>query len=210
MTKIEWTDESKNPVKGICPVGCSYCYAIGFYKRFKWNPEIRFEPKVLDEIKKTKKPCKFFVGSTIDLFHPKVKEEWRKQILETIKKCPHHIFQILTKLPQNLSLEKYPDNLWIGISCDGINKSPFNHIERLYIADVNIKFLSLEPYLQPINPFMLSNFDWVIVGGQTGNKKFVPPKIWIDKIIKECRNYKIPVFVKDNCYYPKTIQEFPT
>ncbi len=27
-TDIEWCNFSINPVKGLCPVGCSYCYAL--------------------------------------------------------------------------------------------------------------------------------------------------------------------------------------
>ena len=42
-TKIEWTDYTINPVKGLCPMACSYCYARAMYKRFRWNPEIRYD-----------------------------------------------------------------------------------------------------------------------------------------------------------------------
>ena len=48
-TKIEWTDYTWNPIKGLCPVDCklpdgrSYCYAKRIYQRFKWNPKIGFE-----------------------------------------------------------------------------------------------------------------------------------------------------------------------
>lgn len=66
--KIDWTDYTINPVKGKCPNVCWYCYARQMYDRFKWNPKIRFEPKVLEEIKKIKKPSKIFIGSTHELF----------------------------------------------------------------------------------------------------------------------------------------------
>ena len=46
-TDIEWCDYSINPVKGLCPVGCEYCFARRLYKRFKWNPEIRLDSEVL-------------------------------------------------------------------------------------------------------------------------------------------------------------------
>lgn len=29
-TKIEWTDITLNPIKGYCPMNCSYCYGIFF------------------------------------------------------------------------------------------------------------------------------------------------------------------------------------
>ena len=40
-TKRPWTDYTLNPVKGLCPMACPYCYARAMYKRFKWNPKIR-------------------------------------------------------------------------------------------------------------------------------------------------------------------------
>ena len=48
-TKIEWCDYTINPIKGICKNNCWYCYAIRMYKRFGWNPKIRFKE---DELKK--------------------------------------------------------------------------------------------------------------------------------------------------------------
>jgi len=215
MTKIEWTDKSKNPVKGYCPMNCSYCYAHEFYNRFKWDKTIRFEPKVLEEIKRIKKSSKIFVGSTIDLFHPKTfKQEWFDKILDTINDCPQHIFQMLTKLPQYIPPIKYPDNLWIGVSLDGLWKTSIK--DTLYFVmdkyiQVSVKFLSLEPYKQQIDSSIITGFDWVIVGGQTGKQKFIPPKNWIDDVINCCQDNgrNIPIFLKDNCHYPEVKQEYP-
>jgi len=213
-TKIEWTDETKNPIKGYCPMKCDYCYAHEFYNRFKWNKEIRFEPKVLTEINKIKKPSKIFLCSTIDLFHPKTfNAYWFKQILDTIKFNPQHIFQILTKLPENIPIIEYPTNLWLGVSLDGLWKTDIRNI-LYFIEDDNIKssikFLSLEPYKKEIDGSIVTGFDWVIIGGQTGKKKFIPPKEWIERIIRWCKtNRNIPVFLKNNCHYPEVIQEYP-
>ena len=63
-TKIDWADYSINPVKGICPVGCEYCYARKLYHRFKWNPEISFDPIVFDAMPEP--GAKVFVGSTVN------------------------------------------------------------------------------------------------------------------------------------------------
>src|SRR4030043_1978040 len=67
-SRIEWTDFSSNPVRGLCPVDCkdkqgkSYCYARKLYKRFHWNPEIRFVPEEFAEWNKAKAGEKIFVG----------------------------------------------------------------------------------------------------------------------------------------------------
>ena len=70
-SKIEWCDYTINPVKGLCPVGCSYCYARRMYKRFGWNPEIRYDDMVWQTGGYMPKGSKIFIGSTIDLFHDK-------------------------------------------------------------------------------------------------------------------------------------------
>lgn len=213
-TKIEWTDVTKNPIKGYCPMNCSYCYAHDFYNRFKWDKTIRFEPKVLQEIKQIKQPCKIFLCSTIELFHPTILDKWREQIFNTIEQCPQHTFQILTKLPQFIEPQRFPDNLWMGISLDGMWKTDIMDV-LYFIEDKNIKasvkFLSLEPYKKQIDGSIVTGFDWVIIGGQTGKQIFVPPKGWIDYIINWCQNEvrDIPVFVKDNCHYPVVKQEYP-
>jgi protein gp37 len=75
-SRIEWLKDpitgkpgyTINPVKGLCPVGCSYCYARRMYKRFKWNPEIRYDrPLMYIEPFNIKKPSKIFIGSTQNL-----------------------------------------------------------------------------------------------------------------------------------------------
>ncbi len=48
-TKIPWCDYTINPVKGLCPMACEYCYARKMYKRFKWNPVIRYDDWVWHE-----------------------------------------------------------------------------------------------------------------------------------------------------------------
>jgi len=212
-TKIEWTDITKNPIKGYCPMSCSYCYAHDFYNRFKWDKTIRFEPRVLDEIKQIKQPCKIFMCSTIEPFHPYIKDEWRQQIFDTIRECPQHIFQMLTKLPQNIEPKEYPKNLWLGISVDGIKN--YTAYDLLYfISDkhikTSVKFVSLEPYKKEIDGSIVTGFDWVIVGGQTGRKKYVPGGAMINDIVIKCRDFDIPIFIKDNCHYREKIQEFPT
>jgi hypothetical protein len=50
--------------------------------------------------------------------------------------------------------------------------------------------------------------DWVVIGGLTPRP--VHKKEWVDKIIKQARELKIPIFLKTNLHYPEKIQEFPS
>ena len=212
-TKIEWTDITLNPIKGYCPMNCSYCYAHDFYNRFKWDKTIRFVPEVLDEIKKLKEPTKIFLCSTIEMFHPNIPQTFRDEIYETIEKYPQHTFQILTKCSQNTIQIHQPKNVWLGFSSTGegwetLNPKIFN------IQDARIRFMSLEPFLnrfcyEDLIEIEWDDLDWVIIGGQTGKRKVIPTKVKIDDVIKRCRDYGVSVFIKDNCNYPEKIQEFP-
>lgn len=149
-SKIEWTYYTINPVKGLCPVACSYCYARQMYKRFNWNPKIRFDVQPLLDVEKIKKPSRIFVGSTIELFGEWVDAFWLDSIFRTVKDNSQHTFIFLTKCPERLSLwSPYPPNCYIGVSVT--NQSQFDKaIEHLKGIQAPVKFLSIEPLLERI------------------------------------------------------------
>ena len=211
-TKIEWTDYTWNPIKGICPVGCWYCYARRMYQRFKWNPKIEIDPNKLVSPYRLSKPSKIFLCSTIELFHPDIHPSWREVIFNVIKECPQHIFQILTKFPQNID-RKMPDNVWLGVSITG-DEDQWSKAFNLYSQQSKIKFISFEPLFQPIEIIdELWVFDWIITGRVTGQgKKHQPERAWIQEIVDECKNSGTPVFLKNNLkeiWGEPLIQEFP-
>jgi len=51
--------------------------------------------------------------------------------------------------------------------------------------------------------------EWVIVGAQTGPGAKPPEPEWVQNIINQCRDAKIPLFLKNNLNWPVKIQEFP-
>lgn len=118
-TKIEWTDETWNPIRGCSRVseGCRNCYAEKVAYRFsdagrpyhglvgiggKWNGKIKFvEEHLLDPLR-WKKPRRIFVNSMSDLFHENVTDAMRDQIFAVMALCPQHTFQVLTKRPERM------------------------------------------------------------------------------------------------------------
>ncbi|UCD07831.1 MAG: DUF5131 family protein [Candidatus Aenigmatarchaeota archaeon] len=213
-TKIEWVKNpdgsqghSWNPIQGLCPVGCWYCYARRIYQRFHLNPmlnHIWIKPPV--------KPCGVFVCSTMELFHPDIPKEWRDLVFKDIEERPNHRFYILTKLPQNID-RPMPDNVWLGVSITGNDKQWYKGFD-LYLTQAKTKFISFEPLLKPIEIIdELFNFDWIIVGRLTGHgKKYQPERAWIQEIVDECKAHNIPVFLKDNLkeiWGNPLIQEMP-
>lgn len=196
---IGWADATWNPIKGLCPGNCWFCYARKFYKRFKWNPELRLQ---LEEykLKKIPKGSRVFVCSTIDLFHHQIKPEWRARVFEVIEKYPDLTFQILTKYPRNVGGGGLLGNVWLGISLTGKseahqNYQRFKDFQRVWAA---LKFISFEPMMS-FSCYPLDNIDWVIIGALTGHgNKLQPKREWINHYVKRCNDLGIPVFLKDN------------
>lgn len=122
-TKIEWTDETWNPITGCTHAGspgCDNCYARRFAGRHLgvWgdqsdasNPErgfrqfsdIRLHEDRLNLPLRWKKPRRVFVNSMGDLFHPGVPFEWVDSVLAVVALCPQHTFQVSTKLAERMA-----------------------------------------------------------------------------------------------------------
>jgi len=198
-TKIEWCDFSINPIKGLCPVACSFCYARRMYKRFKWDETIRFDESVLMGL--PKEPKRIFVGSTMELFGKWVKPNWMEFILQTVNLYPQHTFIFLTKRPYNLP-HKFPDNCWVGVSVTN-HKQYLEAIMELGWNNAKVKFLSFEPLLSDCHvsakDFENAGLSWVIVGQQTPTNKITQPQLnWVMEIVQESDKQGISVFLKDN------------
>lgn len=207
-TKIEWTDWTWNPITG-CLNNCEYCYAMKLLKRFEkvwgYGTKPTFHPDRLYEPDNVKKPSKIFVCSMAELFANWIQTGWIDSVFNTIKRNPHHTFQLLTKFPELAIGWGYPDNVWLGTT---IERQCFEErLTHLKNTKARIKFVSFEPLLEEINlPF--DGVDWIIIGSQTQPLK-IPDKEWVEKLIEQARDLDIPIFLKDNLYWFKTIQEFP-
>lgn len=219
-TKIEWTDNTVNFWHGCNKVspGCKYCYMFRDKNRYGQDPNIvkRASDKTFYQALKWNSPKRIFTCSWSDFFIEDA-DSWREDAWEVIKKTPQHEWQILTKRVENIRSRLPQDwgptgykNVLLGVSIE--NQKYVNRMVDL----VSLKgpsaqfrtFLSLEPLLGPINLIKTQIFenafrkiDWVIVGGESGNDsgkfRYRPSEIrWYEDIVNLCKNYSIPVFVK--------------
>ena len=69
-------------------------------------------------------------------------------------------------------------------------------INHLLKAPAKIKFLSLEPLLEPLPRLKLKGIDWVIVGGESGPKARPMKKQWALSIRDQCLQKQVPFFFK--------------
>jgi len=208
-TKIEWTNETWNPITGCTKVseGCKHCYAESVAKRF-WGKQSYCElgvgrrPRKFTDViyhedrlnipLKWKKPRKIFVCSMGDLFHKDVPFDFDRvpigfalSVMNIIRQCPQHIFQILTKRPKRMKLfmESFVgsnpnpelnippnwNNLWLGVSVED-QKTADERIPLLLQTPAAVRWISAEPLLSGID---LQNIDTPddIIDSLNGNAK---------------------------------------
>jgi protein gp37 len=127
-TKIQWTDETWNPIIGCHKIspGCDHCYAEKMANRIahmnnyagemyrnvigpdgKWNWETHLADSHMDYPYKLKKPKKIFVGSMTDIFLHSQSKQGRLDVVRLFSimaKNPQHTFQILTKRPVEMKI----------------------------------------------------------------------------------------------------------
>ena len=111
-SKIEWTDETWNPVRGCTKIspGCKNCYAATFAERFRGvvgHPyeqgfDLRLVHNKLTEPLTWRKSRTVFVNSMSDLFHQDIPDEYIDQVFAVMMACGmlenrRHRFQVLTK-----------------------------------------------------------------------------------------------------------------
>lgn len=124
MTKIQWTEDTWNPVQGCFKVspGCKNCYAIRQVARMQGNPNQKIakryfrivEPSVMNwtgnvgidkqvllQPLKRRKPTTYFI-SLSDLFYTARPDEDIDRVFAVMALCPQHKFQILTKYPERM------------------------------------------------------------------------------------------------------------
>ncbi|MGK7935631.1 MAG: DUF5131 family protein [Xenococcaceae cyanobacterium] len=228
-TNIQWTSYTWNPVTGCQKVspGCANCYAerLAHTRLKRYYPQgfhkVTLHPERLEQPLKLKKPREIFVNSMSDLFNQEVPDPFILKVLEVIRKCPQHNFQVLTKraerlqrfmsrmwvdggvpllLQDSMSLiyegkttHKGWDNLWLGVSLE--NQDFIHRVDYLRETPASVRFLSCEPLLGPLN-LNLEGIDWVIVGGESG-PKYRPINLdWARSIRDQCLEAGVPFFFK--------------
>ncbi|MGN7479727.1 DUF5131 family protein [Solibacillus silvestris] len=207
-SNIEWTEVTWNPVTGCNKVsaGCKNCYAERMAKRLHamGNPRylngfnVTLHEDLISLPYTWKKPRKVFVNSMSDLFHENVPLDFIQKVFNTMNDTPHHTYQILTKRSSRLAAISdeliWGENIWMGVSIE--NETVLHRIEDLRKTAAQIKFLSCEPLLGPLNDLDLTSINWVIVGGESGPRSRPIEEDWVWNIKLQCEKYSVPFFFK--------------
>lgn len=208
-SKIEWTEQTWNPVTGCTKVspGCKHCYAETMAKRLHAMGVVGYDngfnvslmPERLNQPHFRKKPTMYFVNSMSDLFQEQVPNTFVDQVMKVIADTPRHAYQILTKRAERMAEyfedRPVPSNAWLGVSVEdqqyGVPRIP--HLQGI---KAETRFLSIEPLLEDVGRIDLSGIHWVIVGGESGPKARPMNTKWVLAVRDQCIENDVDFFFK--------------
>lgn len=171
-----WWDKAWSLVSGCTPVSpaCANCWAAKQTHMWAKNPnpiisdrnsdltsaegqfngQIRLNHEFLDKPLRIRKPTAWAVWN--DLFHEDVPEEFFRQAYEVMRRCPQHIFILLTKRPSIMAqafggYKTWPlPNVWLGVTAEN-QQTADERIPILLQIPAAVRFVSVEPMLGPVN-----------------------------------------------------------
>lgn len=180
-----------NPIGGVCPHGCLYCYMLGF-----WKKELHLNEKILNE--DLGKGNFIFVGSSTDMFAENVPTEWILKVLQRMNVFPQNHYLLQSKNPKGFSQFKELivhtcgsiNTLCTTIESDNdelvgrISKSPkiSSRTKDMKKIDWAEKMITIEPILNfELEPFLEMIFSinpvQVNIGYDTKNHHLPEPKL---------------------------------
>ena len=191
----------------------------------------------LDEPRRWTKPRTIFVCSMADLFGKWVPDSWIEEVVKACEDAPQHRYLFLTKNPDRYNkidkLVHWPSQEETFIEMSRtlmmLGASATNNSQMQAAYDSDAYWVSIEPIHEEIAPEWFisasgslhsdeykefSRWEWVVIGAETGNSKnrVRPEKEWIDDIVRVCKEYGTPVFMKESLRElmgSGFIQEFP-
>lgn len=216
-TKIAWTDKTHNEWVGCSSpagAGCDLCYARQTDKRYGGNHfGIGTTPRLTTE-KNRNKPYrwnkeaaaagirfKVFCGSMMDYFDRNSPLSARERLWEKIRATTSLDWQILTKRVPNIPRMLPPDwgngyeNVWLGATVEN-KRSGLRRLEQMREIPAKVRFISVEPLLEDLGDVDLTNFHWVIIGGETTPGCREMKAEWAERLIAQCREQGVSVFFK--------------
>ena len=142
-------------------------------------------------------------GSIGDMFADSVPQQWIDAVLDAVLEEPQWNFLFVSRNPERYLQNCFPRNAWIGATVDTqeMADSALDAFSAFRIPP-SVLFLSLEPLREKIIlGHGVHHIDWIIIGGQrssTGEPARQPEWDWVESILLQAREYKLPVYFKPN------------
>lgn len=220
-SNITWCDYSWHPVTGCSRVSpaCERCYAevmtgnrLATHPRYagltrptpkgpRWTGTIKTHPDLLVQPRLTKKGGRVFVCGMSDLFHAGVPTEFIIEVFKAMHGTPRHQYLCLTKRPERIvEVERHPDfpgwapHIWMGTTIE--SNSYVGRADHLRACGAQIKWISAEPLLGPLDHLDTTGIDWVVIAGESGHGARLIDLTWVDDLMARCRRSGSKIHVK--------------
>jgi len=225
---IEWANWSWNPVTG-CLHGCPYCYArdiafdiypaeVGFGSTI-WPDRLTAPANQKPPQSEVVADKNIFTCSMADLFGRWVPDEWINKVLSVAADNSQWNFLFLTKFPKRMAEFDIPANAWMGTTVD-VQARVANAERAFDKVKAPIRWLSIEPMIEPLKFTNLGLFDWVVIGGASASKSmdgtpstpaWNPPIEWLIDLHQQARAAGCKIYYKTNSGLSDMtrIREFP-
>lgn len=217
---VSWARWTWNPITG-CNHGCKFCYAreIAHSDRMASVYPFQFAPAFhdyrLEAPANTKRPQggdpvdgRVFVCSMADLFGKWVPDKWIRAVFDAAVLSPEWEYLFLTKWPKRYAMLTELPKAWFGASI--IKQADVPRVTKdMTSFDAHpgiVRWVSLEPMLEPITFDELSWCDLVVIGAQTSTTQpdvghvpaFAPKFEWVADVVTQCRAAGVPYYLKPN------------
>lgn len=218
---IEWALWSWNPVTG-CKHDCPYCYARDLanrYYRFGFEPALwperllapRNTPFPEEKAAQWMGHKNVFTCSMADLFGRWVPREWIDAVLDAVRDAPQWNFLFLTKFPVRMAEFDFPPNAWVGTTVD-CQVRVANAERSFRKVKASVKWLSVEPMIEPLTFTDLAAFSWLVIGGSSQSTKtpeWHPPDRWVTALKQDAYRAGVRVYEKSNLRSNARVREYP-
>lgn len=213
-TGIEYLDEVWNPVTGCTAISaaCANCWARRMTRRLEamgmekyangFDTVVCHDREVCDDREK-KRPLNYRSPKVIgvcfmaDLFHDEVDVNFIQSVFDVMMETPQHSYVGLTKRAQALSgladMLNWPENLWMGVTVE--SREYKWRIDDLSAVPCKT-WVSFEPLLSSIGDLGHIDFDWAVVGCESGPGARPMETWWAEEVIRQCEEGGVKVFFK--------------
>lgn len=147
--------ETRNPLGGICPHDCRYCYTkcwpINLSNKYKGG--LFIDEKELNRIKESNKVI--FICSCNDLFADTVPREFIERIIRKCQEFPSNTYLFQTKNPIRLRTFFFPINSILGTTIEtnrsyNFSKAPDTHLRyesMVMLPRIHDTMVNIEPIM---------------------------------------------------------------
>jgi protein gp37 len=137
-----------------------------------------------------------------DLFHADVSDGYIGEVFDRMEAVDRHVYQLLTKRPERM--RRYlrrrfgeavvPPHIWVGVSVESNDYAW--RADMLREVRAQVRFLSIEPMLGPVDQVSLDGIGWVILGGESGPSHRPMEAAWVRALRDRCASADISFFFK--------------